>query len=288
MALKTGTAREFGTLSGIWDTIYGSSATLQDIGITFDMTGGEGEVASTAGYANYIAQNPLSMTGTITGFYKAGTVLTGAAFSGSGSGHYLTGLRRWSLNIARPAIQTGTVSANGSGEIWANFIRDDSYEWSGDWEAAVDDDHADYEDLNPTSPGDSSENLVLNVDSTSVISKFEGGVIRTSGNNNHTQRQIATTTQGFRGTGALTVAGTGNIFGVTASGAALPTTDAASQGTLSFRVADGSADDSLGYLVSGSCMWTQIAWRVSPLELVQVDITFQSLGAVTVTTPSAS
>lgn len=264
-------------LAAPWTTLVGSSGTLSLLGLTRPIEQQVAELRSANNAITYAPSGRLSIGGTMACVFKRAAPVTGKDLAVTFANRTTSHVRGWSLTINNPALDLGTVENDDDGNPWAVYVPDDRVNWSGSYDAQADDTNpTDPTDLVPDSTGDTGETLTLKMTDETNDNTFSGTAFLIGSDGGGDQSAgIAQQQQRFQGSGGLTVAGDGNIFGVTATGAVLAPQSAAGQ--LVFR--EASRAGAGGRTWAGPALWTSIGIVETANDIVRVNIGWQSAGA---------
>lgn len=224
-------------------------------------------------------------SGTIRGHCFA-TPVVGNVGIASWSGRYLALLRGFDVTIETVAVHEYTPLNIDPATALAGtptdlVFRPDAIRWFGTIDMSVD---IDTELTQLDKAGDSSVSLVLTMNGAGTPATLTGNAYATRMGKTARRGALQTVQYAFTGTGNLTAAGTGNPFGTTAFGSAVPvwhsgvaldnTTNATTLLTLT---------DSASYNHKLDAFWTRIRVRVQQNELVSLEVDYQGNGPRTTT-----
>lgn len=199
----------------------------------------------------------------MSGWFPAAGALTGHAGNVSwGDSTYATNVREWSLDIA--AAEHDVTVFDGAGVVWRSFVPG-LYSWSGTYNAFIDSSTA----LTvPTAAAGTLGTVTLKLTEDGGTDRtFSGAAMIRQVSGAIPVNGVNTANYAFRGSGALTSAGTNNII---ASGAvAKPAV-----GSLVFQAASGRT-------YTGNAFATSVQVQVAVDGATQITVNARGSGALT-------
>lgn len=235
-----------------------SEFTLNSQADEFDSTPLSGTTA-----ARTYAAGMYNLSGTIRTRVEPLRLGTGGFITASGA--YLTNLKGWQMNISRPALPAD-VQVNGTGTIYRAFLPG-IYSWDGSWTAFFDDTTV------CVLPGTAYASAVFKIleESGGTDHTLTGNIITTGMGIPIRVGELSQVTYNYRGSGALTSAGSGAVTPIFAVGA-WPSSAA---GSLVLQAVTNQT-------FTQSAFWTRIALSVPVDGPITLDIDFQGTGALTI------
>ena len=186
----------------------------------------------------------------------------------SGSDMYTLHGRRWSMNFDVVAQEEPELGSSAVVAGWSQFLRG-MMTVTGEYEVLVDDTTVLKLPFTPTTSLPTGT-FTLNTGNT-----LAGEIIPTALNIEEPVNGIVKARYGYRLNGALTAAGTGNLFA--AGSVALPDFDygTPANNNIVFTAASGRT-------FTGAAFWRSIGITVEPSQYIEVSVVAQGYGALTV------